>query len=60
MTNNKNLRNYLHRIKNTAKKDYAFAYLAWKKGHIAAEPVSKNISTMSRQAVRINIDHFIE
>jgi hypothetical protein len=47
---------YAYRIKNQGKKDYALAYLRWRKeGAVGEEPEAK-CSVMAAQAVRMQID----
>lgn len=48
---------YGNLIRNKAKRDYAFAYIAWlKNGAVGYEPERGRLSYMAAQAVRMTID----
>ena len=57
-----NANRYINAIKNTAKKAYARAYLAWvlngRPGHNGPEWDRSTLSYMAAQGVRMNIDGF--
>lgn len=51
---------YMRRIRNKAKKHYAFAYWQYKLGHSIEPQQPADLSYMAAQAVRMNINELLK